>query len=92
MILRAFGRLLKAKKRYNSNISMNQWFCHFSKVLGHGDFDYMHEYVTVDRFPLSASQVKVLEKVNMCIQMDEIERAIRSLRNGKAPGLDGIFG
>ena len=86
---KAFWSLIKSKNDYVVNIQMRDWEHHFSDILGKGvPFDGSS---LTNSFPLTESQTSALELANLPICRDDVEMVIKNLRNGKAPGVDGIL-
>lgn len=67
----------------NENDKLNRWMEHFSELLGKVD---LHQEELALPPPVLADQDINLESPTL----EEVKDALRSMRNGKAPGLDNI--
>jgi hypothetical protein len=78
-------RALRSSKQEQPNISNDEWLNHFRGVLGADADDQGHGRPGDD-----VDDIRV-DELDSDITADEVRRAVRHLRSGKAPGLDNIL-
>lgn len=75
------------KSRVSDQISINDWFEHFKSVLAKGDVHEENSNHSYEKDMLDETG----HVLNQEITDDEVKKAVKSLKLGKACGTDGIF-
>jgi len=88
-----FWRTIKntrTQKRIQANIDMNSWYEHFKAVLSEGKVDIENE-TNIEESASAENDVHV-PQLDDPISEEEVRRALRNLKHGKAAGLDQVCG
>ena len=85
------NQLAPKHTRTENNISIDMWYQHFRTVLETDD-PVNHEVEDDILGDIVGDVEGDMDLINEPITKDEVTRALISLKNGKAPGPDGIIG